>query len=328
MTYSRMSQAEIRSLTADELRLVKSTVRNDDQENGAVFNSSSPPRPLSNNKQTLNILKPKKVGGELQKQQKPKRKSREEAENKEEKAKETAAKQKPSPAGNQPEGKSPRWREEKVLAYDESQPDNEEAEEENGAEGFNEEGNHSGEKGQEAGEPVRKEPLGAMGSLAKLAGSFFTRRRHNTAENEEEGGAGDEVDSGQGFCPSGTKSGGGVGCQKQTTGGQANPSAPSGSPSGATESTSSSTLVSAANGTAINNSSSSQPKLTNSASAFDPLYKTAGTSGSHQHHPHPGSCNRFFYQYNGYCCCGCKMRSSGGCGSDQSECSAPHPIGA
>ena len=288
---------ETRSVTAEELNLVRSVARNEDTENSAVFGSNSPPRPLSN-KQTVNILKPKKIAEQtMPAKQQLKRKTQEEAQQeakhpqqpKQQSGKAAKSGQKPKSSGHNtlPEGKSPRWREERVLAYDESQPDPEEEAEQNGNDDQREDW---------------------LDNVAKKAASFlFTRRRHLTAENGEEDGEGTASDEVDGACTSGTtKSGSGVGCQK-LAGGQANPSAPSTSTSGQSSMTNNSTQ------------GQQQSKMTNSASAYDPLFKAAGASGSHQHHAHPGTCNRFFFQQNGLCCCGCKIRPSVGGGSDQSK---------
>lgn len=348
-----MGQAEIRPLTADQLRLVRSSLRIDDHENSATFGSSSPPRPLSN-KQTLNMLTTKKSPEQQQQQQLKKRKTHEEEEEKQQPNKppadtkqparsaEDASSSSPKPTDQQQEqikSKSPRWREERVLAYDENQPnDNEEEEEERF--GWTGDQQRATEEAESAQPASKKEPLGPMSSLAKLAGSFFARRRHNTAENNNSGPAVDDgellaADSSSVVCASGTKSGGGVGCQKQAAAGngQANPSAPSRSggggetpPTTSNNSSSSGQSSSAVGGPPMKSSkdplesSGTQKKASWLAARGHPQQRGAagGTSGSHQHHPHPGSCNRFFYQYNGYCCCGCKMRPSGGCGSDQS----------
>lgn len=294
---------ETRSPTAEELNLDRSSARTEDTENGAVFGSSSPPLPLSN-KQTLNMLKPKKVAEQLQPaKQQLKRKTQDEAQQdakhpqqpKQQSDKAAKNVQKPKSSGKSqtvlPEGKSPRWREERVLAYDESQPDP--AEEED-------------EVKQNGNDEQKEDWL----ENAKRAASFlFTRRRHLTAENSGEGPASDEVDGAACSSNGTTKSGSGVGCRKPAAG-RANPSAPSTATSGQSSLTNNTTT----------SKSDQQSKMTNSASAYDPLFKTAGTSGSHHHHHgHQHSCNRFFYQYNGLCHCGCKIRPSGGCGSDQSE---------
>ncbi|KAL3117902.1 hypothetical protein niasHT_005145 [Heterodera trifolii] len=54
------------------------------------------------------------------------------------------------------------------------------------------------------------------------------------------------------------------------------------------------------------------------ALAHDSLSKSAAVpSGSNQPTP-TGDCTRFRYQYNGFCCCGCKMCLVGGASSEQS----------
>lgn len=365
VTIFRMNGAGDQSLTATELQLIKSKFRGDETE--AVFASSSPPRPL-NNQQTLNMLT---------KGQQQKRKS--DAENGTKIAKGTAnikkasgeaengacsqdlknrnaengsgissAASTASPPNNaiSPPGKSPRWREEKVLAYDESQPEDMWKLDEEEAVGVEEEGREASESGGEEEEgvartreeeesvPRRELPHHQLvGSLARLAGSIFARRRHNTNSGEQEsGGTVDkaEVAAGGAACPAvGSKSGSGIGCQADvkdptertsSAGGTNHPSAPSCSSTVTTASISSVSSNSGQHNHRAKNQSLIG-KMSSSSSAHDSLFKaSAAPSGSHLHHPgHAGGCNRFFYQYNGYCCCGCKIRSDGGAGSDQSE---------
>uniref|UniRef100_A0A914GTP7 Serine/threonine-protein kinase 1 n=1 Tax=Globodera rostochiensis TaxID=31243 RepID=A0A914GTP7_GLORO len=348
LSHPWMNNADIRPLNADEFLLVKSPQLRKDERSDTAAEPSVPPRPLSN-QQSLKILSKEqqilsaneieqKSNQQQQKQQLKRKTGRNSAKTMhgdmslEMQNKDNNTTSTPSSNNTSPSGKSPRWREERALAYDESRSENSwrfcEEEEPVGEEKSRE--SMEGEKDVVGGTEVSGREQHLVGSLARLAGSFFARRRYNTDNSgEQEGATVDEAVMVNGGCLAvGTKSGSGIGCQmkpsERTLGGGNNPSAPSSSASPALASSSvSSSSASTSSAVTTVAQHTKRPlaalgKISNSA--HDSLYKAAAAhSGSHQHHPaHVGGCTRFFYQYNGYCCCGCKMRISGGVGSEQS----------